>query len=129
MVAGIQAVVTHDRYLHDIAIGIIPLYYTTPSILWTLSDDHYYGAIKGCLFALHKNPTGASGGERNHKATKHIHSRSRAWLGKHNIKTRTAILFNLKQLDRQIATTRDRVDAWLSGPIPVHNLYKKIHLP
>ena len=31
------------------------------SELWTLSDNHYYGAIKGRLFALHKNPTGASG--------------------------------------------------------------------
>ena len=83
------------------------LYYTTPSELWTIYDDHYYGVIKGCLFALHKNPTGASGGERNHKAAKRIHSRSRARLGKHKIETVTAILFNSKQLDRQIATTRD----------------------
>ena len=29
-----------------------------PSDLWTLSDDHYYGAIKGRLYALHKNPAG-----------------------------------------------------------------------
>ena len=47
-----------------------------PSELWTLSDDHYYGAIKGCLYALHKNPTGASRGERNHKAANRVHSRS-----------------------------------------------------
>ena len=78
-----------------------------PSELWTLSDDHYYGAIKGRLSALHKNPTGASGGERNHKAAKRVHNRSRARLGKHKIETGTAILFNSKQLDRQIATTRD----------------------
>ena len=36
-----------------------------------------------------------------------IHSRSRARLGKHKIETGTTILFNSKQLDRQIATTRD----------------------
>ena len=41
------------------------LYYTAPSELWTLSDDHYYGDIEGRLFALHKNPTGASGGGPN----------------------------------------------------------------
>ena len=70
------------------------LYYTTLSELSTLSDNHYYGAIKGRLSALHKNPTGASGGERNHKAAKRIHSRSRARLGKHKIETGTAILFN-----------------------------------
>ena len=78
-----------------------------PSELWTLFDDHYYGTIKGHLYALHKNPTGARGGERNHKAAKRIHSRSRARLGKHKIKTRTTIMFNSKQLGRQIATTRD----------------------
>ena len=83
------------------------LYHTTPSELWTLSNKHYYGVIKGCLSTLHKNPTGASGGERNHKAAKHIHSRSRARLGKHKIETGTAIMFNLKQLDHHIATTRD----------------------
>ena len=36
------------------------MYYTTPSELWTLYEDHYYGAIKGRLSALHKNPTRAS---------------------------------------------------------------------
>jgi hypothetical protein len=51
-----------------------------PSELWTLSDDHYYGAINGRLSALHKNLTGASEGERNHKAAKRVHSRSRARL-------------------------------------------------
>lgn len=79
-----------------------------PFELWTLSDDHYYGAIKVRLSALHKNPIGSSGGERNHKAVKRVHRRSRAWLGKHKIETGTAILFNSKQLKRQIALTRDK---------------------
>ena len=95
------------------------LYYTTPSELWTLYDDHYYGVIKGCLLALHKNPTGASGVERNYKAAKRIYCRSRTRLGKHKIETGTAIPFNSKQLDRQFATTRDtKFCKWLQQLYP-----------
>ena len=73
------------------------LYYIAPSELWTLSDDHYYDVIKGRLSPLHKDLTRANGGECNHKAAKHVHSRSRARLGKHKIdETGTAILFNSK---------------------------------
>jgi hypothetical protein len=69
-----------------------------PSKLWTLSDDHYYSAINGRLSALHKNPTGASGGERNHKAAKRVHSRSRARLGKHKIdRDRHSVQFGTAQ--------------------------------
>ena len=75
------------------------LYYTSPSGLWTFSDDHYYDAIKGHLSALHNNPTGANMGEHNHKVAKRIHSQSRVRLGKHKIETGTAILFNSKQLN------------------------------
>ncbi len=90
-----------------------------PSELWTLFDDHYYGAINDRLFALHKNPTGASGGERNHKAAKRVHSRSRARLGKHKIETGTAILFNSEQLNRQITSTRDtKFCKWLHQLCP-----------
>jgi hypothetical protein len=39
-----------------------------PSELWTLCDDNYYGTIKLPISAIHRNPAGASGGERNHKA-------------------------------------------------------------
>ena len=47
------------------------------------------------------------------------HSRSRARLGKHKIETGTAILFNSKQLDRQIATTRDtKLCKWLQKLCP-----------
>ena len=109
------------RYYSTVLYNILScaLYYTAPSDLWTLSDDHYYSVIKGCLFALHKNPTGASGGERNHKAAKRIHSRSRARLGKHKSETGTAILFNSKHLDRQIATTRDtKFCKWLQQLCP-----------
>ncbi len=78
-----------------------------PSELWTLCDESCYGSIKGPLSALHKNPAEASGGERNHKAGKHVHSHSRAQLGQTKIETGTAILFNTKQLDRRITPTWD----------------------
>jgi hypothetical protein len=67
-----------------------------PSELWTLCDDSCYGSIKGSLLALHKNSTRASGGERNHKAGKHVHNRSRTQLGQAKIEMKTAILFNAK---------------------------------
>ncbi len=66
--------------------------------MWTLCDDSCYGSTKGLLSALHKNPIEASGGERNHKAGKCVHSRSCAWLGQVKIKIGTTILFNAKQL-------------------------------
>jgi hypothetical protein len=78
-----------------------------PSELWTLYDDSCHGAIKGPLSALHRNPAEESGYERNHKASKRVHSRSRARLGQAKIETGTAIRFNWTQRDRQIAATRD----------------------
>ncbi|CAK9207874.1 unnamed protein product [Sphagnum troendelagicum] len=78
-----------------------------PSELWTLCDNSCYGSIKGPLSTLHKNPAGASGGKHNHKASKRVHNRSRTRLGQAKIEMGTAILFNAKQLDRRITTTRD----------------------
>lgn len=46
-----------------------------PSELRMLSDDSDYSSIKHLLFAVHCNHVaGASGGERNHKLAKHVHS-------------------------------------------------------
>jgi hypothetical protein len=72
-----------------------------------LCDDLCYDSIKGLLSALHKNPTGASGGKCNHKAGKRVHSCSCARLGQAKIETGTAILFNVKQLDCRIVATWD----------------------
>jgi hypothetical protein len=84
------------------------------SELWTLCDDSCYSSIKGLLSTLHKNPSGASRGKHNHKASKRIHSRSCARLGQAKIKTGTTILFNAKQFDRRIAATRDmKFSKWL----------------
>jgi hypothetical protein len=78
-----------------------------PSELWALCDDSCYGSIKHVLSALHRNPAGASGGERNHKSAEHVHSRLRSRLGQAKIETGTATLFNAKQLHRQMSVTRD----------------------
>ena len=45
-----------------------------PSELRMLSDDSYYSSIKHLLSAVHRNVAGASGGERNHKLAKLVHS-------------------------------------------------------
>ena len=79
-----------------------------------MCDDSCYGAIKDVLSEVHRNPAGASGGERNHKSAKHVHSRLRSRLGQAKVETGTAILFNAKQLHRQMAVTRDnRFCKWL----------------
>jgi hypothetical protein len=78
-----------------------------PSELWTICDDAYYGSIKYLLCALHRNPAGASGGERNHKAAKHVHRALRSRLGQANVERGTAIFFNAKQLHRELSVTRD----------------------
>ena len=52
-------------------------------------------------------PFGASGGERNHKSAKQVHSRLRARLGTSKVETGTTILFSAKQLHRQMTTTRN----------------------
>ena len=89
-------------------------YMMKPSELWTLCDDSDYGSIKHLLSAVHRNPAGASGGERNHKSAKHVHSRLRARLGSAKVESGTAIHFNAKQLLRQMQTTRDTgICKWL----------------
>lgn len=68
------------------------------------------------IVSLHctKNPTRTNGNERNHKGTKRFHNHSQAQLSKYKIETGTAILFNSKELDRQISTTRNtKICIWL----------------
>ena len=48
-------------------------------------------------------------------------------MGKHKMETGTAILFNLKQLDRQITTTRDRKFCkWLQQLCPYSGYEAKL---
>ena len=56
---------------------------------------------------MNKNLAKASGGERNHKAAKRVHSRSHSRLQQNKVDTGTVIIFNSSQLDLRIGTTRD----------------------
>ncbi|RHY28102.1 hypothetical protein DYB32_006256 [Aphanomyces invadans] len=85
-----------------------------PSVLWTVCDESSYGSLSGPLSALHQNPTGASGGERNHKATRRVHTKNRARMGHSKIESGTAILFNSGQLVRRLTPTRNtKFCTWL----------------
>ena len=79
-----------------------------PSELRMLSEDSDYSSIKHLLSAVHRNVAGASGGERNHKSPKHVHSCLCARLGAAKVETGTAIHFNAKHLllIRKMVTTR-----------------------
>ena len=95
------------------------LCYTAPFELWILFDDRCYDAIRGHLSALHKTPTRASGGVCNLTRRSYIVAHELDRLGKHKIETGTAVLFDSKQLNRQIATTRDtKFCKWLLATLP-----------
>jgi hypothetical protein len=86
-----------------------------PQDLWALADDSTYPNMKNLLSAMHKNPTGASAGERNHKSAKRVHSRNRARLGASKVEIGTAIVFNAKQLQRRQSVMRTgRFLRWLN---------------
>ncbi len=86
-----------------------------PQDLWALADDSTYPNMKNLLSAMHKNPTGMSAGERNHKSAKRIHNRNRARLGASKVEIGTTIVFNAKQLQRRQSVMRNgRFLRWLS---------------
>ncbi len=93
-----------------------------PEDLWALADDSTYPNMKNLLSAMHKNPTGASVGERNHKSAKRVHSRNRARLGASKVEIGTAIMFNAKQLQRRQSVMRNRrFLRWLSKIDTIEN--------
>jgi hypothetical protein len=67
-----------------------------PHILWSLADKTVYGDLKKVLVAVHQNPAGASGGQRNHKTGKRVHSLTRSRVRQHQVESGTAIAFNSK---------------------------------
>jgi hypothetical protein len=86
-----------------------------PEDLWALADDSTYPNMKNLLLAMHKNPTGTSAGERNHKSAKRVHSRNRARMGASKVEIGTTIVFNAKQLQRRQSVMRNgRFLRWLS---------------
>jgi hypothetical protein len=86
-----------------------------PQDLWALADDSTYPNMKNLLLAMHKNPTSASVGKRNHKSAKRIHSCNRVRLGASKVEIGTTIVFNAKQLQgRQSVMRNGRFLRWLS---------------
>jgi hypothetical protein len=69
--------------------------------MWVLADDSVYSHMKKPLLAIHKMPTGAGAGERNHKSANRIHSRNRSRLAAGKVEADTAIIFNAQQLTRR----------------------------
>ncbi|CAM6018776.1 unnamed protein product [Sphagnum balticum] len=86
-----------------------------PQDLWALADDLTYLNMKNLLSTMHKNPTGASAGERNHKSAKRVHSHNWARLGANKVEIGIIIVFNAKQLQqRQSIMCNGRFLRWLS---------------
>ncbi|CAM6075774.1 unnamed protein product, partial [Sphagnum tenellum] len=59
------------------------------------------------LLAIHKMPTGASVGERNHKSANRVHSRNQSRLAAGKVEAGTAIVFNAQQLTRRASVGRN----------------------
>jgi hypothetical protein len=78
-----------------------------PQDLWALADDSTYSNMKNLLSMMHKNPTDANIGERNHKSAKRVHNRNRARLGANKVEIGTTIVFNAKQLQRRQSIMRN----------------------
>jgi hypothetical protein len=66
--------------------------------MWVLVDDSVYSHLKKPFLAIHKMPTGASAGERNHKSTNRVQSRNRSRLATGKVVAGTTIIFNAQQL-------------------------------
>jgi hypothetical protein len=75
--------------------------------MWALADDSVYSHLKKPLLAIHKMPTGASAGERNHKSANRVHSRNRCRLAVGKVEAGTAIVFNAQQLTRRASVGRN----------------------
>ncbi|KAH9101481.1 hypothetical protein AeMF1_021804 [Aphanomyces euteiches] len=83
---------------------------TKPDLLWSEVDG--YDTLSDVLIRLHRNPTGAAGGERNHKTGKLVHSKSRVKLSSSNIEMQVAVAFNSSQLVREIPFKRTEAFVW-----------------
>jgi len=78
-----------------------------PAYIWASMDDSALANLAPVLVQLHSNPTGAAGGERNHKTTKRVASAVRCRVGDCNIERQVAVAFNTRQLERGLATERE----------------------
>ncbi len=81
--------------------------FSMPQHMWALADDSVYSHLKKPLLAIHKMPTGASAGERNHKSANRVYSCNRSRLATGKVEAGTAIVFNAQQLTRRASVGRN----------------------
>jgi hypothetical protein len=77
--------------------------FSMPQHMWALADDSVYSHLKKPLLAIHKMPTEASAGERNHKSANRVHSRNWSRLAAGKVEAGTAIVLNAQQITRCVS--------------------------
>ncbi|CAK9203902.1 unnamed protein product [Sphagnum troendelagicum] len=78
-----------------------------PQHMWALADDSVCSHLKKPLLAIHKMPTGANDGERNHKSANRVHSCNWSRLAAGKVEAGMAIVFNAQQLTRRASVGRN----------------------
>lgn len=77
-----------------------------PALSWGQVDQKEYEDLAPLLVKVHGNPTGAVGGERNHKTTKRVQSKLRVRLKTSNVERQVAISYNSAVMERILEPKR-----------------------
>eukprot|EP00474_Spongospora_subterranea_P011401 CRZ11859.1 hypothetical protein [Spongospora subterranea] len=83
-----------------------------PALIWSQVDDRDMIDLAKILVRIHSNPSGAVGGERNHKTNNRVRSKQRIWLGTESCQRQVAVAFNSLQLERVVG--KRRVDPFVT---------------
>lgn len=95
-----------------------------PALIWaTMADDVNLDSLAPFLVKVHTNPTGAVGGERNHKTNNRVRSKQRVRLSGSSCEKQVSVTYNSAQLKRVLAKKRDcafvkTLAAIASGDVP-----------
>jgi len=73
-----------------------------PALIWSQVDDPDLADLAKVLVQVHSNPSGAVGGERNHKTNNRVRNKQRVRLGEENCQRQVAIAYNSAQLERTL---------------------------
>jgi hypothetical protein len=98
-----------------------------PHLIWGQVDDPDMFDLAKVLVQVHCNPTGAVGGERNHKTNNRVRTKQRVRLGRGKCEKQVAIAYNSAQLERVMGKKRQDPFlthlAALGSPAPDRNRY------
>ncbi len=79
-----------------------------PALIWaTMADDVNLDSLAPFLVKVHSNPTGAVGGERNHKTNNRVRSKQRVRLSGSSCEKQVSVTYNSAQLTRVLGKKRD----------------------